>query len=334
MTELIRYDAARRALVEATRVDEVKDIRDKAVAVQVYASQAKDMELIHRATDIRLRAEIRAGELLREMKERGERQGLGQVEKGSGPLPLKLSDLAISKTQSSRWQRLAALPQAQQERRIESAKQSAVAALNRSGRPKEPPAAYAAQVEAGGVVDDLFSLVTAGKQFGTIYADPPWLYDNQGTRAATHRHYGGMTVEALCELPIAQLALPDAHLHLWTTNGFLFECPQLFKAWGFEFRSSFVWVKSQMGIGNYWRNSHEILLTAIRGDAKRFNDHSLISWLECERGKHSGKPEQVRSFIERASPGPYLELFARQQVDPWMAWGNQIERTIFSRSVA
>ena len=183
-------------------------------------------------------------------------------------------------------------------------------------------------------IADLDRLAESGRKFGTIYADPPWLYDNQGTRASTGNHYDGLTVEQLCALPVGDLVADDAHLHLWTTNGFLFDCPRIFDAWGFEFRSSFVWVKGQMGIGNYWRNSHEFLLTAIRGDAKRFNDHSIKSWLECDRGAHSAKPEQVRSYIERASPGPYLELFGRRSAPNWAVWGNQIERTIFDHDVA
>lgn len=182
-------------------------------------------------------------------------------------------------------------------------------------------------------VADLWRLVEAGQKFGAIYADPPWVYDNQVTRAATGNHYDGLTVEQLCELPVGQLAAADAHLHLWTTNAFLFECPKLFDAWGFEFRSSFVWVKPQMGIGNYWRNSHEFMLTAIRGNAKRFNDKSLMSWLQCDRGRHSAKPERVRDYIERASPGPYLEMFGRSPATGWTVWGNQIERSMFFPNV-
>ena len=182
-------------------------------------------------------------------------------------------------------------------------------------------------------IADLHRVVEMGITFGCIYADPPWLYDNQGTRAATENHYGGMTVEELCELPVHQLAAKDAHLHLWTTNAFLFDCPRIFDAWGFEFKSSFTWCKPQMGIGNYWRNSHEILLTAVRGDAKRFNDHGIMSWILADRTAHSAKPEQVRGFIERASDGPYLELFARRIEPKWAAWGNQIERTMFDRAV-
>ena len=89
-----------------------------------------------------------------------------------------------------------------------------------------------------------------------------------------------------------------------------------------------------MGIGNYWRNSHEFLLTAIRGNAKRFNDHSLKSWGSFDRTKHSSKPEEVRQFIERASPGPYIELFARRTAPKWTCWGNQIEKSLLDAGAA
>lgn len=206
------------------------------------------------------------------------------------------------------------------------------AAVNRIKNEARLPAQ--SEAVAGRKVFDFDALVRNGEKFGSIYADPPWLYDNQGTRAATGNHYGGMTVDELCALPVRDIVADDAHLHLWTTNGFLFDCPRIFDAWGFEFRSSFVWVKPQMGIGNYWRNSHEFLLTAIRGDAKRFSDKSLKSWLECDRGVHSAKPEQVRHFIERASPGPYLEMFARSGSPNWTVWGNQIPGNLLDHDMA
>jgi N6-adenosine-specific RNA methylase IME4 len=170
----------------------------------------------------------------------------------------------------------------------------------------------------------------SGRGYGCITADPPWQYGNQGTRASQGNHYGGMSVDDMCALPVSRLAADQSHLHLWTTNAFLFEAKRLIEAWGFTYKSCFVWVKPQMGIGNYWRVSHEFLLLGVRGSVP-FVDKSLMSWLEEPRGKHSAKPERVYDLIQRASPGPYLEMFARRRSRPgWSFWGNEIEREIFA----
>lgn len=179
---------------------------------------------------------------------------------------------------------------------------------------------------------DLQTLIDTGKKFGTIYADPPWPYQNQATRSATDNHYSTMNLEDIAALPISQLTAGQAHLHLWTTNGFLFESKAILEAWGFEYKSCFVWVKPEMGIGNYWRVSHEFLLLGVKGKLT-FADHTLMSWLHHNRVGHSRKPEAVRQFIEKASPGPFIELFARRTTDGWTAWGNEIERTIFNEQI-
>lgn len=114
--KLVKYEAARHALAEAKSVDEVKSIRDKAMAMSLYAKQAKDKDLELWAFEIRLRAERRAGEMLAEMEleEKKGQHGLKAAGKLSrlpeGNLPPKLSDLGVTKKQSSTWQRLSKVP--------------------------------------------------------------------------------------------------------------------------------------------------------------------------------------------------------------------------------
>lgn len=103
-SSLIHYEAARHELAEARRIDEVKKIRDKAAALAAYAKLAKDDELISYSLDIKERAEIRAGEMLIEMAERDERPK-GRKKESHVAI---LSDLGVTPTQSSRWQRKAA----------------------------------------------------------------------------------------------------------------------------------------------------------------------------------------------------------------------------------
>jgi hypothetical protein len=108
MNSLAKYDAARAALERAHTVDEVKDIRDKAEARRAYAKQANDIDMQNWAAEIRVRAERRAGELLKAMEKQHGARGVGK--KVESPLATPLSELGITKTQSCKWQRLADVP--------------------------------------------------------------------------------------------------------------------------------------------------------------------------------------------------------------------------------
>ncbi len=178
------------------------------------------------------------------------------------------------------------------------------------------------------VITNLDELLHHNKQYSCIYADPPWKYNNRASRGAASNHYPTLTLEEICELPIEKLACENAHLHLWTTNAFLFDAKRVIEAWGFNYKSCLVWVKPQMGLGNYWRVSHEFLLLGVRGKL-RFSDRSVKSWLELSRLRHSEKPAEFRKLLERVCDGPYLELFGRQQVPGWTVFGNQVEKRLF-----
>jgi N6-adenosine-specific RNA methylase IME4 len=180
--------------------------------------------------------------------------------------------------------------------------------------------------------EDLARAAASGARFGTVYADPPWRYENQSSRGAAENHYATMPVEDIMALPVGALAAADAHLHLWTTNGFLQDALRVMAAWGFAFKSVFVWVKPQIGMGNYWRVSHEFLLLGTRGRGC-FKDRGQPSWRVFGRTRHSAKPEAVRRLVEKVSPGPYLELFGRSPAPGWVVWGNEIGRDAFEASL-
>lgn len=127
MSSLVKYEAARHALSLAVEVDEVKDIRDKAEAMAAYARQAKDTELVKWATEIKVRAERKAGQMLAEMP----KQDGGHAAKVKArshdvtEVPKTLAELGISKNDSSRWQKLAAVTESQFEQAVAAAKEIA-----------------------------------------------------------------------------------------------------------------------------------------------------------------------------------------------------------------
>lgn len=168
-----------------------------------------------------------------------------------------------------------------------------------------------------------------GPRFRTIMADPPWDVYQRGNLGA-ELHYDLLTVDQIKALPVGQIAEPDAHLWLWVTNATLRAGYDVVEAWGFIPRSPLTWVKPRLMLGQYLRNATEHLLFATRGRAPvRFR--SQPTWLFAPLQDHSHKPEEQFAVIERVSPGPYLELFARRRPPSdagWSVWGMEIDSDI------
>lgn len=143
--------------------------------------------------------------------------------------------------------------------------------------------------------------------------------------------YPTMPLDDICALPVADLADEDAHLYLWIPDAFLIAGvgQRIIEAWGFKPARLLVWHKRNFGLGTFPRPQHETIICAKRGSLAYAvkNAGSVHNWrlsYEPRVGKrHSEKPEGFLDLIEQASPGPYLELFARRARFGWDYWGDE-----------
>jgi N6-adenosine-specific RNA methylase IME4 len=285
----------------------------------------------NRCAEIRLRAERKLGELLTTTPRL---HGRPKSVPDENTLP-RLSDFGITRKLSHRVQRLAAIPEPDFDswlRQAQHHQREITARLLLTICEQRQAAVRNRKRIVGGRVDDLGAFARNHKM-GCILIDPPW--PNGGWKLP---YMTMKSLEDLQELPIRDLAAPDrCHLHVWTLpNEFMFALKPIIEGWGFRLVSSLAWIKpATLGRGNYWRMSHEILLTAVLANRDdRFDDRSLRSWIEAPRGRHSEKPDAVREMIERASPGPRLELFARKVVPGWFAWGHEIAEPLTNQAAA
>jgi N6-adenosine-specific RNA methylase IME4 len=159
-------------------------------------------------------------------------------------------------------------------------------------------------------------------RYKTILADPPTDIQQRSSRGA-QRHYPLMTIEEICALRVDRLADDDSHLWIWSTNAALMATQRIIEAWGFRYITVLTWVKPQLGLGPYLRNSSEQLLFAVRGKAPILF-RSQPTWIFAPVQDHSHKPEEAHSIVERCSPGPRLELFARRVRPGWDVWGDSV----------
>lgn len=168
--------------------------------------------------------------------------------------------------------------------------------------------------------------LAAASKFPVIYADPPWRYDHAATaNRQIENHYPTMSLDEICAMPVQQITTDDAILYMWATAPKLAECMQVLTAWGFDYRTNFVWVKDKIGMGYHARSQHEILLVAKRGNIPPPAVADRVSSVVvAERGEHSAKPALFYELIESFYPTlPKIELFCRSPREGWAAWGNQ-----------
>ena len=191
------------------------------------------------------------------------------------------------------------------------------------------------KIELAKTIED-FQQYTVGKKYKTIYADPPWQFQNRtGKVAPEHKRlsrYSTMQLEEIKALPVSKVADEKCHLYLWVPNALLPEGLEVMQAWGFEYKTNIIWEKIRKdgmpdgrGVGFYFRNVTEILLFGIRGDKNRTLDpgRSQVNLIRSIKREHSRKPDEFVNLIERCSSAPFLEIFARGDRAGWDMWGDQ-----------
>lgn len=177
---------------------------------------------------------------------------------------------------------------------------------------------------------------TQGKTYKTIYADPPWQFQNRtGKVAPEHKRltrYTTMKLEDIKQIPVKDVADAKSHLYLWVPNALLPQGLEVMQAWGFEYKTNIIWEKVRKdgmpdgrGVGFYFRNVTEMLLFGIRGEKNRTLEagRSQVNLVRTIKREHSRKPDEIISLIENCSSAPFLELFARGDRPGWDMWGNQ-----------
>jgi len=168
-------------------------------------------------------------------------------------------------------------------------------------------------------------------KYNIIYADPAWEYWGGGYKNQS-QHYNVMDYKDMMKIPIQDISADNCILFMWATFPALEQALELIKAWEFKYSTvGFVWVKSNQdktgfafGCGYWTRANTEICLIATKGSIER-KDASISQIIYEPKREHSRKPDVVRDkIIQLIGDLPRIELFARQKIEGWDSWGDEI----------
>ena len=171
------------------------------------------------------------------------------------------------------------------------------------------------------------------KTYKIIYADPPYyfkMYSKKGDNRSPK--YNCMTIKDICNLDVKKLADKDCILFIWVIDPFLDKAFEIINKWGFKYKTvAFTWIKENKksdgyftGLGYWTRANPEQCLLATKGNPKRISK-AVRQLIISKRQEHSKKPDEIRDrIVELCGDLPRIELFARQKVQGWDSWGNEV----------
>ena len=166
--------------------------------------------------------------------------------------------------------------------------------------------------------------------YATIVADPPWpIKQPKGWHSSGNGSlpYSTLNLAEINDFPVSALAADYCHLYLWTVNKHIHDAYGVAASWGFTPSTMLVWCKPPRGVGpgREFTITTEFVLLCKRGNGHAWGgslpERKDSTWFQWPRGHHSVKPAAFYDLVEQVSPGPYVELFARQQRLGWDSWG-------------
>lgn len=336
--DLAKFALVGREKLVAVRA-EIRAIDKVGLAEDVRRQKLEEAQAISEAV---LDAEVRIGELMALIPKAsgGDRKSEDfkndtavDFDKAAPTKKEIIKQAGLTQKQAERFQTLAAHPEIVEQAKVKAradgdiVSRAAVLNMVKSETAEKKKQARAEAIQAQidkprstGFVD----IYSTDKKYRVVYADPPWSYgdkQNIDGLGGAEKHYTTMPLKEICEIPVPTQA--NAVLFIWVTSPMLEDVFAVIKAWGFKYKTSFVWDKVVHNMGHYNSVRHELLLIATKGsctpDVKKLYD-SVVS---IERSEHSKKPSQFREMIDVLYPtGDRIELFAREASDGWDVWGN------------
>jgi len=322
--KLIKWDTMRTAVAECHSVDEITLIRNKAEAYRYALKQAKESpEVIRKAEEIKLRAERRAGELLGETVNHG-----GDRKTESRSNDTTLNDIGVTKDQSSKWQKIASIPEKKFENYLSVQKELSTAGILKEIKKEKRKLAVEKQIKE---IEES-EIKTPTGSFDVIVIDPPWDYSEKGgfnyKQHDIEGNRGGVDYSTMSMYDIQNIDLPtkkDCVVFLWTTHAFIKDSFTLLDTWDFQYKATLVWDKVKMGIGRTIRLQCEFCLIGIKGNPI-INGSSERDIITEPRRQHSRKPDAFYEMVDRMCYGRKLDYFSRERRQGWSHYGSDTNK--------
>lgn len=326
-TALVNWEQLKHDVATAHSIDDLKEIRDKTEALRLYSKRQKDsVDMQNKFAEITLRCERRAGEMLREMPKNEGGRPTENLSISTTGFPPKLSDIGITRDQSSQWQAIANIPQETFEQHIEEVKASRqeltttgfVQLAKRQVKEQERE-----QLRERGVV------LPTGK-FSCIVIDPPWQMQKIERDVRPNQvefDYPTMSEDELKVFPLPDFSADDCHLYLWTTQKYLPMALRLAEHWGFKYQCLMTWVKNVGFTPFSWMYSTEHVLFCTKGSLQLLRLGMRLDFNARVR-EHSRKPDEFYDIVRQASPEPRLDVFSREKREGFEQYGNEPEKFV------